>query len=85
MRFLTIATAALAAAQGAFAVDIFKNIIMTFPSSTPDNIVSDAMDQIREAGGHVTHVYKIIKYDIRFDCPPLSVNLPSISLCLRRL
>ncbi|KAJ3577419.1 hypothetical protein NPX13_g3149 [Xylaria arbuscula] len=61
MRLMTIAAVALAAAQGAFAVDIYKNIIMTFPESTPDSIVSEAMDHIRDAGGSITHVYKILK------------------------
>ncbi|KAI1293335.1 hypothetical protein F5Y03DRAFT_400002 [Xylaria venustula] len=61
MRFLTIAAAALAAAQGAVAVDIQKAIIMTFPQETPDNVVSRAMDDIRKAGGTITHEYKLLK------------------------
>ncbi|KAI0101913.1 hypothetical protein GGR51DRAFT_307293 [Nemania sp. FL0031] len=61
MRFLTVATAALAAAQGAFAVDIQKAIIMSFPQSTPDDVVGRAMDEIRKAGGTITHEYKLIK------------------------
>ncbi|KAI0406931.1 hypothetical protein F4802DRAFT_60357 [Xylaria palmicola] len=61
MRFFTIVAAALAAAQGAFAVDIQKAIIMTFPQGTPDSVVSRAMDDIRKAGGTITHEYKLLK------------------------
>ncbi|KAI0518277.1 hypothetical protein F5B22DRAFT_600636 [Xylaria bambusicola] len=61
MRFLTIAAAALAVAQGVFAVDIQKDIIMSFPQSTPDNIVNKAMEEIRNAGGTITHEYKLLK------------------------
>ncbi|KAI3327745.1 hypothetical protein HD806DRAFT_483794 [Xylariaceae sp. AK1471] len=61
MRFLTVAAAVLAAAQGAFAVDIQKAIIMSFPHGTPDDVVSRAMDDIRNAGGTITHEYKLLK------------------------
>ncbi|KAI0856326.1 hypothetical protein F4860DRAFT_418625 [Xylaria cubensis] len=61
MRFLTVAAAVLAVAQGALAVDIQKAIIMSFPSETPDDVVSRAMDDIRKAGGTITHEYKLLK------------------------
>ncbi|KAI1269402.1 hypothetical protein F5Y18DRAFT_97478 [Xylariaceae sp. FL1019] len=61
MRFLTIAAAVLAAAHGAVAVDVQKAIIMTFPSETSDDVVSRAMNDIRKAGGVITHEYKLIK------------------------
>ncbi|KAI0161315.1 hypothetical protein GGR57DRAFT_454305 [Xylariaceae sp. FL1272] len=61
MRFLTIAAAVLAAAHWAFAVDVQKAIIMTFPSETSDDVVSRAMNDIRKAGGVITHEYKLIK------------------------
>jgi hypothetical protein len=79
MRFLTIATAALAAAQGAFAVDIQKAIIMSFPHETPDDVVNRAMDEIRKAGGTVTHEYKLLKYEASFNSP-YTRRLP-IALC----
>jgi hypothetical protein len=63
MRFLTVAAAVLAVAQGAFAVDIQKAIIMSFPQGTPDDVVSRAMNDIRKAGGTITHEYKLLKYD----------------------
>ncbi|KAI1196543.1 hypothetical protein F5X97DRAFT_325375 [Nemania serpens] len=61
MRFFTAAAAALAVTQGAFAVDIQKDIIMTFPQGTPDSVVSRAMEDIRKAGGTITHEYKLLK------------------------
>ncbi|KAI1160036.1 hypothetical protein F5B18DRAFT_634233 [Nemania serpens] len=61
MRFLTAAAVALAVTQGAFAVDIQKAIIMTFPQETPDSVVSRAMEDIRKAGGTITHEYKLLK------------------------
>ncbi|KAI1118109.1 hypothetical protein F5Y14DRAFT_447520 [Nemania sp. NC0429] len=70
MRFLTVAAAALAVTQGAFAVDIQKAIIMTFPQGTPDSVVGRAMEDIRKAGGTITHEYKLLKYEILFNYPP---------------
>ncbi|GAP88956.1 putative proteinase propeptide protein [Rosellinia necatrix] len=61
MRFVSVAISALAIAQGAFAVDIQKAIIMSFPHETPDDVVSRAMDDIRKAGGTITHEYKLLK------------------------
>ncbi|KAI2631753.1 hypothetical protein GGS21DRAFT_491656 [Xylaria nigripes] len=62
MRFLTVAAAALAIAQGAFATGgTLKAIIMTFPRETPDDVVSRAMDDIRQAGGIITHQYNLLK------------------------
>ncbi|KAI3341367.1 hypothetical protein F4824DRAFT_496116 [Ustulina deusta] len=73
MRFLTIAATVLAVAQGAFAVDIQKAIIMSFPQGTPDNVVNRAMDDIRKAGGTITHEYKLLKYETLFDSHPTSM------------
>ncbi|KAI0392559.1 hypothetical protein F5Y17DRAFT_356738 [Xylariaceae sp. FL0594] len=61
MRFMTVVAAALAVAQGSLAVDVQKAFIMTFPTGTADDIVNRAMDDIRKAGGVITHEYKIIK------------------------
>ncbi|ORY64288.1 uncharacterized protein BCR38DRAFT_434661 [Pseudomassariella vexata] len=61
MRFFTTVVAVLAAAHGAFAVDIQKDIIITFPSGTADDIVNRAMVDIRKAGGMITHEYQLIK------------------------
>ncbi|KAI1175776.1 hypothetical protein F4777DRAFT_304938 [Nemania sp. FL0916] len=61
MRFLSVIAATLAIAQGAAAVDIQKAIIVSFPHVTPDDVVNRAMDDIRKAGGTITHEYKLLK------------------------
>ncbi|KAH8657021.1 hypothetical protein BGZ60DRAFT_472438 [Tricladium varicosporioides] len=38
-----------------------KSVIVSYPDSTPDSIVDQAMDAIKEAGGLITHEYKLIK------------------------
>ncbi|KAI1489581.1 hypothetical protein F5X96DRAFT_605120 [Biscogniauxia mediterranea] len=61
MRFLSTVAAVLAVAQGAFAVDIQKAIIVSFPDGTPDDILNKAMSDIRGAGGIITHEYKLLR------------------------
>ncbi|KAI1438589.1 hypothetical protein GGR50DRAFT_369525 [Xylaria sp. CBS 124048] len=61
MRFLTVAATALAVAQGAFAAVATKDVIVTFPAETPNDVVSRAMEDIRNAGGVITHEYKLLK------------------------
>ncbi|KAI0484351.1 hypothetical protein GGR56DRAFT_668929 [Xylariaceae sp. FL0804] len=61
MRFMSVAVAVLAAAQGALAVDVQKAVIVSFPNDTPDDVVSRAMNDIRKAGGMITHEYRLIK------------------------
>jgi hypothetical protein len=61
MRFFSTVVAALAVAQGALAVDVQKSIIVTFPEGTPEDVVTRAKDEIRQAGGVVTHDYKLFK------------------------
>ena len=34
-----------------------KAIIITYPEHTPDSVVQDAMNAIKEAGGVITHEY----------------------------
>lgn len=38
-----------------------KSILVTFPASTPDHIVDDMKRVVEDAGGFVTHTYKLIK------------------------
>jgi len=53
---------ALAFALGAFAVIApQKSVIVTYPNGTPDSVLNQAMDAIRQAGGAITHEYKLIK------------------------
>ncbi|KAI1471505.1 uncharacterized protein F4812DRAFT_181319 [Daldinia caldariorum] len=61
MRFFTTIAAALAVAAGVSAVDIEKSVIVSFPSGTTDDIVNRAKDDIRKAGGVITHEYQLIK------------------------
>ncbi|KAI1657470.1 hypothetical protein F4813DRAFT_389648 [Daldinia decipiens] len=62
MRFSSAIAAALAVAAGVSAVDIQKSVIVSFPSGTTDDIVNRAKDDIRKAGGVITHEYQLIKY-----------------------
>lgn len=61
MRFLPTVVAALAAVQGAFAVDQQKSVIVTFPMDVAEDVVTRAMTEIKAAGGQITHEYKMIK------------------------
>ncbi|KAI1807812.1 hypothetical protein F4811DRAFT_417378 [Daldinia bambusicola] len=61
MRFFTTIAAALAVAAGVSAVDVEKSVIVSFPSGTTDDIVNRAKDDIRKAGGVITHEYQLIK------------------------
>lgn len=38
-----------------------KPVLITFPDNTPPHEINRAMDVIREAGGMITHEYKLIK------------------------
>ena len=62
MKVSAILAAALTTAQAVYAVDVQKSVIVTYDEGTPDNIVRQAMDAIKSAGGIVTHEYKFIKY-----------------------
>jgi len=38
-----------------------KAVIISYPDDTPDSVIQQAMDAIRDAGGMITHEYKLIK------------------------
>lgn len=38
-----------------------KAVIVSYPDDTPDNIVDQAKDAIKAAGGLITHEYSLIK------------------------
>ncbi|KAI0376377.1 hypothetical protein F5Y04DRAFT_285934 [Hypomontagnella monticulosa] len=61
MRFFSTVLAALAVAHSASAVDVQKSVIVSFPSETTDDVVNRAKDDIRKAGGIITHEYQLIK------------------------
>jgi hypothetical protein len=60
MKFATLSLLALATvALGATVPQ--KAVIVSYPDETPDYIISQAMDAIRDAGGMITHEYRLIK------------------------
>ncbi|KAI2617268.1 hypothetical protein GGS26DRAFT_596438 [Hypomontagnella submonticulosa] len=61
MRFFSAIVAALAVAHGVSAVDVQKSVIVSFPSETTDDVVNRAKEDIRKAGGIITHEYQLIK------------------------
>lgn len=52
---LTLITVAMAATMPQ------KAVIVSYPDETPDNIVDQAKEAIKAAGGMITHEYKLIK------------------------
>jgi hypothetical protein len=62
MKFITYVLASLALVYGAFAVDLQKQVIISYPNETPDWVVQEAKDAILGAGGAITHEYNLIKY-----------------------
>lgn len=56
---LTILAAAAAVVSGAIVPQ--KAVIVTYPEGTPDSVMDQAMSAIKEAGGVITHEYKLIK------------------------
>lgn len=61
MRLFSFLIAALTLLSGVIAVDIQKSVLITYPPETPDGIVTDAKKAIVDAGGTITHEYKLIK------------------------
>ncbi|TAQ85140.1 hypothetical protein B7494_g6530 [Chlorociboria aeruginascens] len=39
-----------------------KSVVVSYPDDTPNNIVTQAMDAIKDAGGVITHEYKFINF-----------------------
>jgi len=61
MKPITAITAALALLSGAAALDIQKSVIISYPPETPDSVISQAKKAVIDAGGIITHEYKMIK------------------------
>ncbi|KAG9243155.1 hypothetical protein BJ878DRAFT_512133 [Calycina marina] len=55
LSILAIITLAMATTQAK------KNIIVSYPDETPDSVVEQAKQAIIDAGGLITHEYKLIK------------------------
>ncbi|KAL2174336.1 uncharacterized protein P884DRAFT_302682 [Thermothelomyces heterothallicus CBS 202.75] len=61
MRLFTFLVATLTLLSGAFAADIQKSVLVTYPPETPDSVVEQAKKAVVEAGGVITHEYTLIK------------------------
>ncbi|TLD28180.1 hypothetical protein PspLS_03186 [Pyricularia sp. CBS 133598] len=61
MKLFTYIIAALTLVSTGLAVEVKKQVIITYPSETPDSVVQKAKDTITESGGVITHSYDIIK------------------------
>lgn len=62
MRLFSFFLAALTLFSSALAVDIQKSVIVSYPEGTPDSVLDQAKDAIRQAGGQITHEYTLIRY-----------------------
>ncbi|GAB7340570.1 hypothetical protein MBLNU457_6984t1 [Dothideomycetes sp. NU457] len=62
MRFaITLLLIAIIAVLGACAAPVQKPVMVSYPANTPQNVVDQAMDAIKAAGGVITHEFKLIK------------------------
>ncbi|KAI6364933.1 hypothetical protein MCOR25_005530 [Pyricularia grisea] len=61
MKLSAYVIAALTLVSTGLAVEVKKQVIVTYPSDTPDSVIQAAKDKITESGGVVTHSYDIIK------------------------
>ncbi|KAL2256521.1 hypothetical protein VTK26DRAFT_1538 [Humicola hyalothermophila] len=61
MKPLSVFVAALTLLSGAAAVDVQKSVLITYPPETPDSVLNQAKKAIVDAGGVITHEYKLIK------------------------
>lgn len=62
MRLFSFFLAALTLFSSALAVDIQKSVIVSYPEGTPESVLDQAKDAIRQAGGQITHEYTLIRY-----------------------
>ncbi|EHA48291.1 hypothetical protein MCOR27_006109 [Pyricularia oryzae] len=61
MKLFAYIIAALTLVSTGLAVEVKKQVIITYPSETPDSVVQNAKDKITESGGVITHSYDLIK------------------------
>jgi len=52
---------AMTLALGVLGVELQKQVVVYYPDETPDSVVNDAKDAIRQAGGVITHEFNLIK------------------------
>jgi len=61
MKLIAYLAAALTIISGALAVDVQKQVIISYPDDTPDWVIAEAKEAIIKAGGAITHEYNLIK------------------------
>ncbi len=62
MKVSTILVTALTSVGAALAVDVQKSVIISYPDpTTPNSVIDQAKDAVRQSGGIVTHEYQLIK------------------------
>lgn len=61
MKLSVLATLAAVLAVASGAVQPQKQFIVSYPDETPGSVVEAAMNEIKAAGGIITHEYKIFK------------------------
>jgi hypothetical protein len=61
MKLTAFLITALTVASGALAVDVQKSVIISYPSETPDSVLDQAKQAIKDSGGVITHEYQLIK------------------------
>ncbi|OCL08749.1 hypothetical protein AOQ84DRAFT_354327 [Glonium stellatum] len=61
MRLAIFSLLVVLLATYAMAVAPQKSVIVSYPDNTPDSVLSKAKQAVVEAGGVITHEYKIIK------------------------
>lgn len=61
MKLSILASLATLLAVGAAVTQRQKQVIVSYPDGTPDSVVETAMNEIKAAGGYITHEYKIFK------------------------
>ncbi|KKY28838.1 hypothetical protein UCRPC4_g00347 [Phaeomoniella chlamydospora] len=61
MRFFLLSFILAVLAIYASAASTQKAVIVSYPNNTPGHVIEEAKDIIREAGGVITHEYKLFK------------------------
>ena len=61
MKSLSFLVALLTLFSTALAVEIRKQVVVSYPPETPDSVVNQAKQAIIDAGGVITHEYTLIK------------------------
>jgi hypothetical protein len=61
MKLSIFATLAAVLTVASAAVQPQRQVVVSYPDDTPNSIIEAAMNEIKAAGGVITHEYKIFK------------------------